>query len=157
MRLSMPTLIDKLTRLGFSPQQTLQERRVIVVKENGKEYRLALNPTKACAAYQVDGYIVKEGNKCDKLVMAAMDAHGWMEIFVELKGRDIEHAIKQLEATVQNPTLAHPTIKEKRARIVGQTIPRSNGSSVVERARIRFKKYYQCDLRASSQVCKEVI
>ena len=33
----MPTLIDKLAKLGFDSQQTLQERKVIVVKENGKD------------------------------------------------------------------------------------------------------------------------
>ena len=153
----MPTLIDKLARLGFDPEQTLQERKVIVVKEKGKEYRLTLEPQKLCAAYQVDGYIIKEGNKCDKLVVVVVGKDRWVETFVELKGRDTEHAIKQLETTIQNQVFAHPTIVEKRARIVGQTIPRSNGSSVVNRAKIRFKKYYQCDLRASSQVCKEVI
>ena len=153
----MPTLIDKLARLGFTPQQILQERKEIVVKEKGKEYRLTLEPQKLCAAYQVDGYIIKEGNKCDKLVVTVVDKDRWVETFVELKGRDTEHAIKQLETTIQNTVFAHPTIVEKRARIVGQTIPRSNGSSVVDRAKIRFKKYYQCDLRASSQVCKEVI
>lgn len=153
----MPTLIDKLTRLGFRPQQTLQERKVIVVKENGKEYRLTLEPPKPCVAYQVDGYIVKEGNKCDKLVLAVMDADRWVETFVELKGRNIEHAIKQLEATIQNSVFANPTIAEKRARIVGQSIPRCNGSSVVERARKKFKTMYKCDLRASSLVYKEVV
>ena len=153
----MPTLIDRFARLGFDPEQTLQERKVIVVKEKGKEYRLTLEPQKLCAAYQVDGHIIKEGNKCDKLVVAVVGKDRWVETFVELKGRDTEHAIKQLETTIQNQVFAHPTIVEKRARIVGQTIPRSNGSSVVDRAKIRFKKYYQCDLRASSQVCKEVI
>ena len=153
----MPTLIDKLARLGFDPEQTLQERKEIVVKEKGKEYRLTLEPQKLCAAYQVDGHIIKEGNKCDKLVVAVVDKDRWVETFVELKGRDTEHAIKQLETTIQNTVFAHPTIVEKRARIVGQRIPRCNGSSVVERAKKKFKTMYKCDLRASSQVCKEVI
>lgn len=153
----MPTLIDKLSRLGFYPEQTLQERKVIVVKENGKGYRLTLEPQKLCTAYQVDGYIIKDGNKCDKLVLAGVDTDRWVEIFVELKGRDTEHAIRQLEETVQNSIFVHPTIVEKRARIVGQRIPRCNGDSVVERARKRFKTKYRCDLRASTQVCNEVI
>lgn len=102
----MPTLIDKLAKLGFDSQQTLQERKVIVVKENGKEYRLTLEPQRLCAAYQVDGYIIKEGNRCDKLVLAVVDKDRWVETFVELKGRDTEHAIKQLETTIQNMVFA---------------------------------------------------
>lgn len=153
----MPTLIDKLTGFGFSPQQPLLERKVIAVKENGKEHRIALTPKKRCAAYQVDGTIITKGSKCDKLVTVELEADKWAEIFVELKGKNITHAIEQLEATIQNDLFKHSTVTNKRARIVGQSIPRNTGNSVMERAKIRFKKLYKCDLRAFSSTPNEIL
>ena len=153
----MQTIIDKLTSLGFNPQKPLLVRKEISVEEKGKRYQLKMVPERSCAAYQVDGYIIKEGNKCDKLVLVETAVNSWTEIFVELKGRNIEHAIKQLEETVKNQLFKHSTIVDRRARIVGQSIPRCSGNSVMERARIRFFSTYKCDLKAMSQVYKENI
>ena len=153
----MPTLIDKLHRSGFEPQQQLLQRNVISVRENGKKYTLELIPSKECAAYQVDGEIIKEGNKCDKLIAINCQEEGWCEIFVELKGKDISHAILQLEETLKKDCFLHQTVKMKRARIVGQCIPRNTGNSVMERAKIRFLKKFNCDLRAFSSTPNENI
>lgn len=153
----MPTLIDKLHRLGFEPEPQMQkqQRKVVSVKEKGKKYTLNLIPPKECVGYQVDGYIIKEGNKCDKLIVVDCVEHGWAEIFVELKGKDINHAILQLEETLKKESFSHQTIKVKRARIVGQSIPRNTGNSVMERAKIRFIQKYKCDLRAFSSAPNE--
>lgn len=153
----MPTLIDKLHRLGFEPQQQLLQRKVVCVKENGKKYTLELIPPKECAAYQVDGEIIKEGNKCDKLIAINCQEKGWCEIFVELKGKNISHAVLQLEETLKQDCFRHQTVKMKRARIVGQSIPRNTGNSIMERAKIRFMQNFNCDLRAFSSTPNENI
>ena len=153
----MPTLIDKLQRLGHKPEQQTQSRKVVCVKENGKKYTLNLDPAKVCAVYQVDGRIIKVGNKCDKLIAVDCTADGWAEIFVELKGKDINHAILQLEETLKNNCFCHQTVKIKRARIVGQSIPKNTGNSVMEIAKIRFVNNYHCDLRAFSSTPNETI
>lgn len=153
----MPTLIDKLHRLGFEPQQSLQLRKSISVKENGKKYTLELIPPKECAAYQVDGEIVSDGNKCDKLITVDCQEKGWCEVFVELKGKNISHAISQLEESLKKDCFWHQTIKMRRARIVGQSIPRNTGNSIMERAKIRFMQKFNCDLRAFSSTPSEKI
>lgn len=153
----METIIDKLAATGISPQQPLSFRKVLSVKENGKEYRLTMNPEMKSASYQVDGSILKVGNRCDKLVVVEKVMDGWTEIFVELKGKDISHAIEQLESTMCNPLFKHVSVVDIRARIVGQSIPRNTGSSILERAKVNFIKRYRCDLRAASGVYKEDI
>ena len=153
----MPTLIDKLHRLGFEPQMKKQQRKTICVKENGKKYTLELVPQKECATYQVDGEIIQKGNKCDKLIVVDCMEKGWGEFFIELKGKDISHAILQLEETLKKDCFNHQTIKIKCARIVGQSIPRNTGNSIMERAKIQFIRKYNCDLRAFSSTPNEKI
>lgn len=46
----------------------------------------------------VDGCTIKDGIKCDKLLLSA-DEHE--ERYVELKGTDVMHAIDQLEETIK--------------------------------------------------------
>src|SRR5207237_10899918 len=48
---------------------------------------------------EVDGCAITTGLRCDWLV-CAITGGPHEEIFVELKGVDIEHAIKQIEATI---------------------------------------------------------
>jgi hypothetical protein len=45
---------------------------------------------------RVDNCVITEGLRCDFLVISATG----VEHFVELKGRDIDHAIEQLEASI---------------------------------------------------------
>lgn len=151
--------IEKKTLLNenlkkYKPEKSLLSRKSVSTEENKKKYCLKLTPQKECAVYQVDNYIIKEGNKCDKLVVVKLseseESSCWAEIFVELKGRDIEHAIAQLRTTVQKPIFKHPTITIKRARIIGQSFPRNTGHSVMEKARNEFKKDYAVDLKGWS-------
>ena len=46
--------------------------------------------------YIIDGNVIKKGNKCDFLVMNEVKRTAY---FIELKGSDLSHAVKQLETT----------------------------------------------------------
>lgn len=48
--------------------------------------------------YKVDGNIIKEGNKCDYIILNDDLKTVYL---IELKGHDIHHAIKQLEDTLK--------------------------------------------------------
>ena len=131
----------------FSPEQGLEKRKILATTEKGKTYRIVMSPARHCAVYSVDGYIIKEGDKCDKLVLVENDdANHWTEVFVELKGKNISHAICQLRETIKNPLFCHQSITTKWARIVGQSFPRSTGNSIVEKARDEFKEKYGVQL-----------
>lgn len=85
-------------------------RARISTSEKGKWYVLVTNGVEESVVYAVDGDIVKEGQRCDKLVLvkrSAKDAvpEHWTEIFVELKGVDAGHAIGQLRETLKNRIL----------------------------------------------------
>ena len=143
-------LTDKLFR--FSPEQAFQQRKVVSTSENGKKYCLALNPPHKCVVYQVDGNIITTGERCDKLVLVEYDVVNtqWAEVFVELKGGDVAHAVDQLRCSIKNDLFSHPTVKKKHARIIAQNIPRNSGHSVVERARDEFRRTYGTELKCWS-------
>ena len=146
----MATRKDLLTKLGHKPEQPFAPRRRLSTEENGRKYSLTMEPAAECAVYAVDGGIIRQGCRCDKLVLVeprqAGEAEG--EIFVELKGRNVSHAIAQLEATLGHAVFSTVLPQTRRkARIVARSYPRNTGDSVLERAKIRFRKQYRCDLR----------
>lgn len=150
----MPTIRETLS--PFAPEQDYKERKHLTVSERGQVYKLELSPARESAVYAVDGDIIREGQKCDKLVIFNVD-DAWHEIFVELKGCDVAHAIEQLESTLKHPLFKSVASPERRARIVANRIPRNTGNSVLERAKVSFKKKYHCDLRACNSGAKETI
>lgn len=143
---------DLLTAAGYTPEQILQARAKVGVSENGKRYLLATTGMEESVAYAVDGYIVKEGQRCDKLVLVKRSTKGvkpepWTEVFVELKGVDTNHAINQLRQTLKNALFKHPSNDDIRARIVAQSFPSNKSNPAMEKAKQEFRKEYKCDLR----------
>ncbi|MBQ9560381.1 MAG: hypothetical protein IJV08_10450 [Bacteroidaceae bacterium] len=143
---------ERLTADGFAPEQALQVRAKISVSENGKCYLLATNGKEQSVVYAVDGYIVTEGLRCDKLVLVKRSAKDlapeqWTEAFVELKGVNTSHAIDQLRQTLKKSQFKHPTNDDIRARIVAQSFPSNKSNPTMEKAKQEFRKDYNCDLR----------
>ena len=142
----------------FEAESSLFERKIVSTSEKGKTYRVKFTEVKPSAVYTIDGNIIEEGNKCDKLVLIQTDVpqNKWLEIFVELKGKDVDHAVEQLKATIDNPIFQHKTIEQRWARIVAQSFPRNTGNSSYERARIYFKKK-KIDLKRGTITMEEVL
>lgn len=131
------------------PEKKLQIRKNISVSEGKAIYVASVNPERKVAAFPVDGKLITEGNKCDKLILSQYDGSeaDWIGHFIELKGCDISHAITQLEATLNNKMFQDVSLKQKYARIVGRKFPANTGNSDIERARINFIKRYKCELK----------
>ncbi len=143
---------DRLTVDGFVPEQNLQFRSKVAVCEKGKRYALVTTEDQDSVVYAVDGYVVKEGQRCDKLLIVRRTPEGqvpenWSEIFVELKGTDIEHAVAQLRATLSNSLFRHPTNDDIRSRIAAQSFPAHKSDATMEKSKIEFRKSFNCDLR----------
>lgn len=136
-----------LKESGYAPEQELSIRKIVVTSELGKRYHLNVSQSKRTSLFQVDGYIVSEGKRCDKLVLVEKAKDNWAEIFVELKGVDIASGIDQLKACLDNPLFKHLTNKELRARIVAQSFPSNKANPTMEKAKIVFRQKYHCDLR----------
>lgn len=136
-----------LKESGYAPEQELTIRKIVAASEQGKRYHLNVSQSKRSSLFQVDGYIVSEGKRCDKLVLVEKAKDNWAEIFVELKGVDIANGVEQLKACLENPLFKHLTNKEVRARIVAQSFPSHKLSPMMEKAKIEFRQKYHCDLR----------
>lgn len=144
---------ERLLGDGFSPEQPLMARTKLSITEKGKRYTLLTKGAGKSVIYAVDGNIVKEGQRCDKLVLVKRaDDEGnperWTEVFIELKGVDVAYAISQLRETLRKPIFQHPSNDDVRARIVGQSFPSSKSNPVMEKAKQEFRKKYNCDLRS---------
>ncbi|MBD3587917.1 hypothetical protein [Bacteroides sp. GM023] len=113
--------------------------KIVVVKEK-KCKCIFLNPNQySLTKITVDGCQITEGIKCDYLILD----HCHNEYFVELKGKDLPHAVEQLEASIQQLSAKNSTVK-KQAIIVSSRYP-SNDTSA-QRAKALFKKKYGIEL-----------
>lgn len=74
-------------------------RKKVVIEENRKKYEL-LNPNSdRIANFHIDGGMIPSPNitKCDNLLI---DTDSDVAIFIELKGTDLKHALKQIEVMI---------------------------------------------------------
>ena len=131
---------ERLSAEGYVPEQQLAVRSRLSTGEKGKRYLLVMTGEEESVVYAIDGNIVKEGQRCDKLVLVKRSISGvepeqWMEAFIELKGVDTSHAIDQLRETLKNPIFKHPTNNELRARIIAQSFPSNKSNPTMEKAK----------------------
>ena len=103
-----------------------------VVFEEKHSKMIYHNPKKKkCRKIQVDGCVITEGLKCDKLLLYSDDEEKAVESYVELKGEDVPHAIDQILATIPQihkdgskvqafivPTNYSPKVSDKRMRMI---------------------------------------
>ena len=146
----MATLFDILTENNrFAPSLPLRLRQQINVKERATVYVLRFTPSMDSCSFLIDGYIINDmkTEKCDYVVLAKSENGSWAEVFVELKGADIRHAIIQLKATLNHPYFKSTDYSIRKARVVtSNRIPANTGNSIVERAKVDFRKM-GCDFR----------
>lgn len=143
------SLFDKLVSLGYHPEKEKAYRASLSVSENGKKYRLELSSRCPTVCFCVDGNIIKTGARCDKLVLVDLCcvAPSWVEIFIELKGIDVSHAVDQLRQTIKAPLFSHPSNMKTLARIVAASYPSNKSNPEMEKAKVEFKTRYSCELR----------
>ena len=129
---------ETLVQAGFVPVQELAARKILTTIEKGKRYALQISNSKESVLYQVDGNIITVGDKCDKLVLVKLSNQPemWAEIFVELKGGDVGHALTQLIDTIKQPIFKHPTNVVKWARVVATAFPANKSNPDIERKKI---------------------
>ncbi len=144
--------IQRLKEKGIKPEQDWKQRKLVAVSENGKTYKAPVAEGVESAVYQIDGNLIKTGQKCDKLLIAKREesSQKGLAVFIELKGKGISHAIDQLEETINNPLFRpYSTPEDKtRARIITPSCgPASSSRIKLEAARIRFKSRYNIELK----------
>lgn len=104
------------------------------------------NPSrKVYKCVQVDGCAMTDGIRCDKMLTSA-DEHS--EHYVELKGTEVGHAIRQLQKSIE--TLGE--YNEDRHAYVVSTNVMPAISTLVQKAKKVFKERYNAELRVKERV-----
>lgn len=137
---------DKLSEKGFTAADH-GVRNQFVCSEKRSRYALSLDPKMEGWRYQVDGYIITDGDKCDALILVK-DGDDFAEVFVELKGSDVSHAITQLEETLKNDLFKGSDSLVRWARIAIYSYPKSLMlDQEVDKKTGAFLKKYRCELQ----------
>jgi len=137
---------DKLSEKGFTASDH-GVRNQFVCSEKRSKYALSLDPKMEGWRYQVDGYIITDGEKCDALILIK-DGDDFAEVFVELKGSDVSHAIAQLEETLKNDLFKDSGSLVRWARISIYSYPKSLMlDQEVDKNTGIFLKKYHCELQ----------
>lgn len=135
---------------NFTPQKDEKTCSRLTLKEKGCEYKLVLQTPAWCLAYSVDGGIITDTtrSKCDKVVyICNSDGVAENGIFVELKGRNVEHAIEQLASTLEHAIFKQNRAKKIFARAVTNRCPANAGNTSTEKAKRKFRQSYNCELK----------
>ncbi len=109
---------------------------IITCKENKRKITF-LNPNKkSISKILVDGCQIIDGLRCDYLI-----TYDTRQEFVELKGKNLEHAFKQLERTID---LLGKKNHQKRAFVISSRSPLT--SPVIQSQKLRFKRKFKSEL-----------
>ncbi len=109
-----------------------------IVCEEKKRKIIFYNPNRwEFLKIKVDDCQIKEGIRCDCLVI-----YKDVENFIELKGSDIRHAVKQIEQSIK--ILGSKNCNTRKSFIVSSRNPLS--STEIQGYQIRFKRKYKSDL-----------
>ena len=93
---------------------------------------------------KIDGCVIKNGERADWLVSRP----GFASVIIELKGRDVTHALEQVEATLAHCKAGGHFEGRVGALIMCKQVPRALTSA--QRATDRFRKSYGSTLTISS-------
>ena len=130
------------------PTREIVTDRIIVVKEEGKEFKIFNPKLSKIEKIHVDGELITQGPRCDWAFL--LDPRGGY--LVELKGTDLRHALIQLETTFQISLFKNVVHK---CHIVCSRYPRQDSSLQI--ARYKFKSKLKIELDISTRVASEVV
>lgn len=126
-----------------------------VCEEKGKKYNLLNDEHCKIALYRMDGGIIcdeKNVLKCDFLYIV-YDQNCPTAVFVELKGKDIKHAVDQLKASIDR----YGKVLGRRvcARIICSSVPRLYNDPIVKKMKKELAKQYKGTLLIFEKSKKE--
>lgn len=114
----------------------------LVLQENKSKITF-LNPRQnQVLIIRVDGCVIKDNKilRCDYAIVPCDE----VEIYVELKGSDISHAVKQIESTIKLLS-DNPQKTKKLCFVVSTRVPKQSTS--VQQLQSQFKKKFNASFR----------
>jgi len=129
----------------------------IVVSENKCTFAIENVTLSAVNKVKVDGCYIDDGVKCDFLfeILEGCEEDGDPEkvFYVELKGTDIQHAVKQLESTIHYCRSIHMDVL-KECHIVASRYPKSAPSTQVVKKSFKDRNHLQLFIGTVKTVVK---
>jgi hypothetical protein len=125
------------------PECEEEASRSKIVLEENKSKMVFLNPDAiAVRKIKVDGYVIKDSKtlRCDYVLIPKDD----VEIYIELKGCGVKHAVEQIESTIR--ALSEDTNKLKKVCFVVATRIYPELSSYRQIQKKRFKENFSATL-----------
>jgi hypothetical protein len=115
----------------------------IVLKENNKKITFLNADRNKILIITIDGCVIKDNTvlKCDYGIVPCDE----VEIYVELKGKGVEHAIKQIESTIKLLSSNPKKTKKFCFVICSKVSPKARTS--VQNSKIKFKKDFNAKLK----------
>ena len=129
------------------PKDSFVETKDSNIKFEEKQSKIIFENklNKLCIKVNVDGGVIAKNTncmRCDDLLVVKQEQ---LFCYVELKGKDIGHAIDQLEASLKNPLLNPACAQKKKAYAVGKNqIPLM--SPFIQSKQKMFKTAFSTDL-----------
>lgn len=112
----------------------------IVVSENKSKFIIINNKKKVIHKVKVDGCLISENSKkCDWLFEINPKSKE-LVIFLELKGVDLKHAIRQIESTIQQTKSRFDSYLKKESIVSCRSVPKMRGGLQVQKAK-HLKNY----------------
>ena len=123
-----------------------------------RTYILHNNSAKEIVVYKIDGGLIKDNNvlKCDNGILTEDD---WL-FLIELKGADLNHALDQINSTI-DILLKRPNkiVKKLNVRIVLSkvSIPRISASKENKLKQLLFKHYGGGCYKKQSRILEDIL
>ena len=148
---------------AYHDQKYIQHHNCIKIvslrepKEN-RTYKLHNKQKKEIVVYKIDGGLINNSCvlKCDKGIYTEDD---WL-FLIELKGKDLEHALEQINSTI-DILLKQKSIKLKKlnARVVVSkvSIPKILASKEKKLKQLLYKSYGGGDYKKQSRLLEETL
>ncbi len=124
---------------------SVKNDKIISFKENKSCFRFINPEQKKVKCILVDGCAITDGIRCDHLLIDANDT----EHFIELKGRDIKHAVEQLKASIMQLSANRGM---KYSFVVSTRCPLSGTD--IQNFRKKFKQGYNSELIIKNLICE---
>ena len=128
--------------------------KIISTQASGREFIIKNNQSLNINKVEVDNCYITDGLRCDYLFEIIKNKTVVKVFYLELKGSDINHAIKQLETTIKHCQNIHfDAIKE--CHIVASKYKAPSSGQKSQKTRSEFKRKNKIQLFIKSKI-KEV-
>ncbi len=133
--------IDKTMNIAACTEQN--KNKIITASESNRKFIINNPNEKTVKKIKVDGCLITNTNqvRCD--YMFKIDIPYTKVIYLELKGKNIEHACEQLKATIKLFEQDHSNI-EKDCHIVASRVPKL--ATDIQQLKVQFKKQQNAKL-----------